>query len=152
MRRKGFTMIEMTFVLLLVGMLASAAVPPLMRWQKQMALASSMDRFERLHELTRLTAIREGRIAELHVDTINRLMWVEVDTTNAGVSDTVAMIRDFNDEVSFGANRSVLCFDARGLPTSDGACEAPDATVVFSLVSNGQVDSTRIALLGKIVR
>ena len=152
MRRNGFTLIEMTFALLLIGTLAGAAVPPLMRWQRNMALASSTDRFERLHELTRITAIREGRIAELHVDAANRLMWVEVDTTSAGVSDTVAMIRDFDDEVTFSADRAVLCFDGRGLPTSVGACDAPDATVAFALITTGQTDSTRITLLGKIVR
>ena len=152
MRRNGFTLIEMTFALLFVSMLAGAAVPPLMRWQRNMALASSMDRFERLHELTRITAIREGRIAELHFDETNRLMWVEVDTTNAGASDTIAEIRDFDDEVSFRSNRGVLCFDGRGLPTAAGACDSPDATVAFWLITNNQIDSTRITLLGKIVR
>lgn len=152
MRRNGFTLIEMTYALLLVSMLAGAVMPPLMRWQRNMALATSMDRFERLHELARITAVREGRIAELHLDAANRLMWVEVDTTDAGVSDTVAVIRDFDEEVSFRANRALLCFDARGLPTAVGACDAPDATVAFWLVTDGQTDSTRITLLGKIVR
>ena len=152
MRRSGFTLIEMTFALIFIGVLTGAAVPPLMRWQRNMALATSVDRFERLHELTRITAVREGRLAELHVDATNRLMWVEVDTTAAGVADTVAMIRDFDDEVEFDSNRAVLCFDARGLPTAVGACDAPDATVAFRLITNGQVDSTRVTLLGKIVR
>lgn len=152
MRRSGFTMIEMTFVLILIGVMAGAVMPPLMRWQRNMALASSMDRFERLHELTRITAIREGRIAELHLDAANRQMWVEVDTSNAGSADTVAVIQEFEDAVSFRANRSVLCFDGRGLPTTVGACDAPDATVAFWLEPDGQLDSTRITLLGKIVR
>lgn len=152
MRRSGFTLIEMTFALILIGVLAGGAVPPLMRWHRNMALASSMDRFERLHELARITAVREGRITELHLDAANRLMWVEVDTTAAGASDTVALIRDFDDEVSFRANRTVLCFDGRGLPTAVGACDAPDATVAFWLITNQQTDSTRITLLGKIVR
>ncbi|HEX6588464.1 MAG TPA: hypothetical protein VF039_05530 [Longimicrobiales bacterium] len=152
MRRSGFTLIEMTFALIFVSVLTGAAVPPLMRWQRNMALATSMDRFERLHELARITAIREGRLAELHVDATNRLMWVEVDTTSAGVADTVAMIREFDDEVEFDSNRAILCFDARGLPTAVGVCDAPDATVAFRLVTTGQVDSTRITLLGKIVR
>ena len=152
MRRSGFTLIEMTFALILVGVLAGAVVPPLMRWQQNMLLASSADRFERVHELTRITAIREGRIAELHLDEANRRMWVEVDTTNAGVSDTVAVIQDFDDEVSFTSNRDVLCFDSRGLPTSVGACDDADATIVWTLASDGQVDSTFITLLGKVVR
>ena len=152
MRRSGFTLIEMTFALILIGVLTGGAVPPLMRWHRDMALASSVDRFERLHELARITAIREGRIAELHLDPTNRLMWVEVDTTDAGVSDTVAVVQDFEEDVSFEADRTVLCFDSRGLPTSVGACDAPDATVAFTLASNNQVDSTRITLLGKIVR
>lgn len=152
MSRKGFTLVEMTFALLAVGMVAGAAVPPLMRWHQNMELATSMDQFERLYELTRITAIREGRIAELHIDDAATRLWVQVDTTGTGVIDTVAVVQELETNVAFDANRTVLCFDARGLPTTVGACDSPDATVAFSLTTTGQVDTTRITLLGKVLR
>ncbi|MGH7482544.1 MAG: pilus assembly FimT family protein [Longimicrobiales bacterium] len=147
----GFTLIEMTIVLLVLGMALSLAVPPLMGWQRNMEIASSMDRFERVHELSRITAIREGRIAELHIDASTTRFWVEVDTSGTGVRDTVSMVAELAEGVSFTSDRTLLCFDGRGLPTATGACEAPDVTVAFTAV-NGQVDTTRTTLLGKVIR
>lgn len=151
-RRSGFTLIEMTIVVMIIGMIATVTVPPLVEWQRNMALASSMDRVERLHELTRITAIREGRVAELHIDDTATLLWVEVDTSGTGVRDTVAAVMELEPGISFTANRSLLCFDARGLPTATGACEEPDTEFVFTAAHTGQVDTTRITLLGKVVR
>jgi prepilin-type N-terminal cleavage/methylation domain-containing protein len=152
MKDNGFTLIEMTFSLMLIGVAAGAVMPPLVQWQRNAALASSTDQIERMHELTRITAMREGRIAELHVDGANTRAWIEVDTSGTGVRDTVAMLQELDPDVAFTANRAVLCFDARGLPTTEGACDAPDATIVVSLGSNGQVDTTNITLLGKVIR
>ena len=151
-RRSGFTLIEMTIAVMIIGMMATVAVPPLVEWQRNMALASSMDRVERLHELTRITAIREGRIAELHIDEDAGHLWVEVDTSGTGVRDTVAALLELEPGISFEANREVLCFDARGLPTTAGACEAADAEFEFTAAHTGEVDTTRITLLGKVVR
>ncbi len=148
----GFTLIEMTLALMAISVVVGAVVPPLVDWQRNMELATSMDQFERLHELTRITAIREGRIAELHIDDAGTRLWIEVDTSGTGVRDTVAMLQELEAEVSFAANRDLLCFDARGLPTAVGACDAPDATVAFEISTTGQVDTTRVTLLGKVLR
>lgn len=152
MRRNGFTMIEMAIAVLIIGMMAGMAVPPLVDWQRNMELATSMDQLERLHELTRITAIREGRIAEMHIDAAETRIWVEVDTSGTGVRDTVAMITELAEGVSFTSDRDVLCFDGRGLPTTAGACESADATIGFEVAATGQVDTTQITLLGKVVR
>lgn len=152
MGRTGFTLVEMTIVVMVVGMVAGMAVPPLIDWQREMELATSMDQIERLHELTRITAIREGRIAELHIDEAGTRLWVEVDTSGTGVRDTVAMIPALEPGISFTSDRTVLCFDGRGLPTTAGACEAADATIAFAVATSAEVDTTRITLLGKVVR
>jgi prepilin-type N-terminal cleavage/methylation domain-containing protein len=152
MKDNGFTLIEMTFSLMLIGVAAGAVMPPLVQWQRNAALASSTDQIERMHELTRITAMREGRIAELHVDTAGTRAWIEVDTSGTGVRDTIAMMQELEEDVGFSANRAVLCFDARGLPTTEGACDAANATIVFTLASTGQTDTTTITLLGKVIR
>ena len=152
MKRNGFTLIEMTFALMVIGVAVGAVVPPLVQWQHNVALASSMDQLERMHELTRITAMREGRIAELHVDAATTRAWIEVDTSGTGVRDTVAMMQELEPDIAFTADRAVLCFDARGLPTTAGVCDAADATIVFSVASTGQLDSTSITLLGKVLR
>lgn len=152
MSRHGFTLIEVTIAVLVIGLAASTAVPPLMDWQRTMELTSSADRFERMHELTRVTAVREGRVAELHLDDAAGSMWIEVDTTGAGAVDTVAMVVGLADGVTFGSDRALLCFDGRGLPTSTGACESPNATVAFASTLSPAVDTTRVTLLGKVIR
>ena len=152
MKNSGFTLIEMVFALIVIGVVTSIAVPPMLAWQRNMALATSVDQFERLHELTRITAIREGRVAELHVDTLAGRFWVEIDTTGTNVRDTVAVIEELEEGVTFRADRELLCFDGRGLPTAVGPCEPANATLVFELAEHGEVDTTRITLLGKVVR
>lgn len=151
-QRHGFTLLEMTFILIILGVAVSSAAPPLMRWQKNAEIASSIDRFERTHELARVTSIRTGRVSELHIDEVNQRFWVEVDTSGAGVTDTVSMAFELPEQISFESDRSLLCFDARGLPTTAGACETPDAEIVFTVQPGDQVDTTRITLLGKILR
>src|SRR5436189_275107 len=48
------------------------------------------------------------------------------------------------------SNRGLLCFDARGFPLVTGACEAGDATVIFTALD--RADTLRTAALGKILR
>ncbi len=103
-----------------------------------------------VHDLTRTTAIQHGTIAELHIDSDAARYWIQVEASGIGVYDTVA-IRDLSaDRVAITSNRSLLCFDARGLATSRGACEAPSATIAFSAA--GRADTLRTSATGMILR
>ncbi len=149
-RGKGFTLVEMLIVLTVMGVIAAVALPSLATAYRQRATRGAVDRLAMAHSLARATAIRFGRVAELHIDAANSRFWVEVDTSGTGIRDTVGLINGPGGQVTMSSNRSLLCFDARGLTTTRGVCESGDVLVQFSLL--GRTDTLQTTVLGKVLR
>ncbi len=148
----GFSLIEMLIVLIVFGALLGIALPRLVEAFKGTKARSAMNQFASAHSLTRATAIRYGRVAELHIDAATARFWIEVDTSQAGgVTDTVGTIYNVaSPQLGMTSDRSLVCFDGRGLATTLGACEAGDVTVVFSVAD--RVDTVNVSTLGKVLR
>ncbi len=151
-KNAGFTLLELMIVLTIFGVLVAVMTPTLFDMLRAERTRSAVSQFVGAHSLARATAIRYGRVAELHIDVANARFWVEVDTSLAGgVMDTVRTVRNVGEGgVVMTSNRSLLCFDGRGLATMVGACEAGSALVVFLVA--GLADTVTASVLGKIVR
>ena len=150
-RDKGFSLIEMSIVLVLMGVLVGIIMPSLAASLPQRATQAAVDRLTMAHALARATAVRFGRVAELHIDAANVRFWVEVDTSGTGIRDTLGLIHDLSEEqITMSSDRSLLCFDSRGLATTRNACESGDALVQFSQA--GRTESFQTTVLGKVVR
>ena len=149
-RCDGFSLVEMLIVITIMGALMAILMPSMVTAFRQLATRSSVDRLTMAHGLTRATAVRFGRVAELHIDAANRKFWVEVDTSGTGIRDTVGMLNQLADALAVTSTRSVLCFDSRGLATARGACEPADAIVTFS--ANGRTDTLQTTVLGMVLR
>ena len=149
-RGDGFTLIEMLIVITVMGTLVAILLPSMATAFRQRATRGAVDRLAMTHALTRATAIRSGRVAELHIDAANTRFWVEVDTSGTGIRDTVGLMTDLAGQVTMTSTRSLLCFDSRGLTTTRNACEAGDAFVEFSL--EGRTDTLQTTVLGKVLR
>jgi Tfp pilus assembly protein FimT len=65
---RGATLPELTSVILILGVMASVAVPPARRFVDRASVAAAADRYSAAHELTRHTAIARGRLARYEVD------------------------------------------------------------------------------------
>ncbi len=149
-RGDGFTLIDMLIVMTILGALAAILMPSMVTSFRQRATRGAVDRLAMTHSLARATAIRFGRVAELHIDAANRRFWVEVDTSGTGIRDTVGLMNDLTGQATMTSNRSLLCFDSRGLTTTRNACESGDALVQFSL--QGRTDTFQTTVLGKVLR
>ncbi len=149
-RGAGFTLIEMLIVMTVMGVITAVSLPSFVTAFRQRATRGAVDRLAMSHGLARATAVRFGRVAELHIDAANGRFWVEVDTSGTGVRDTIGVVNDFGGQVAMLSNRTLLCFDLRGLTTTRGACEAGDALVQFSLL--GRTDTLQTTVLGKVLR
>lgn len=152
-RRRGFTLLEVIIVLALLAVVAAMGAPKLSAELRRRTTQLAVDQLATGHSLARATAVRYGRVAQLHIDAANTKFWVDVDTSANGVGQraTVWYARNLAQSgLVMSSNRSLLCFDARGLPLVLGACESGDATVIFTALD--RADTLRTAALGKILR
>jgi prepilin-type N-terminal cleavage/methylation domain-containing protein len=152
-QRAGFTMIEIVMVLSIIGILAATGGPKVAAALQRRTTASAADQFVVAHSLTRSTALRFGRIAQLHIDAPGQRFWVDVDTSanGTGLRATISNIRYTTDDgMSMTADRSLLCFDPRGIASTLGSCEAGNAQVIFS--DGAMADTVTTTSLGKVLR
>ena len=151
--RRGFTMIESIMVVSIIGIVAAIGGPKVSSALQRRTTASAADQFVVAHSLTRSTALRYGRIAQLHVDATTQRFWVDVDTSANGIGQraTIANIRYVNDVgLHMASNRALLCFDARGIASIAGSCESGDLKVIFS--DGVMADTVATTILGKVLR
>lgn len=155
MLSKGFTLIELLIVITIIGAMTAIGLPQMVKMFQGRAVPNAADQFVATHGFARATAIRWGRLAELHIDAGNNRYWVEIDTSGTGNRMKAGGYRYVSDNVGMTSNRSLVCFDQRGLPstrttTAGLACQAADLTAIFSLGS--RVDTVQTTALGKVLR
>jgi prepilin-type N-terminal cleavage/methylation domain-containing protein len=153
LNRQGFTVIEAVMVLTVIGIVAATAGPKVSAALQRRTTASAADQFVLIHSLTRSTALRYGRVAQLHVDVAGQRYWTDVDTSANGIGQrgTIGNIRYISDNgLRMASNRALICFDARGIASTNGSCEPGDAKVSFS--SGLVADTVRTTVLGKVLR
>lgn len=150
--RAGITLADMVLALTLVGVALAVATPPLAKLYKRNATRLAAGELVTAHRLARSMALEHGRVAELHIDAAGDRFWVQVDTGYAGsLSDTIGAVRNVGElGVRISSNRSLLCFDSRGLPTVRSYCDEADAIVVFS--REDKSDTVNISAFGKVLR
>ncbi len=151
--RRGFTMIESILVVSVIGIVAALGGPKIAAALQRRTTGSAADQFVLTYSLTRSTALRYGRIAQLHIDTTAQSFWVDVDTSANGIGQraTIANVRYVGgNELQMTTNRALLCFDARGLASTLGSCESGDAKVIFS--DGVMADTVATTILGKVLR
>jgi type IV fimbrial biogenesis protein FimT len=152
-RRRGFTLVEVIITLGLLAIIAAMGAPRLSAALRRRITQTAADQFVTAQSLARATAIRYGRVAQLHIDASTTRFWVDVDTSANGVGQraTVWYERQLaRPGLVMTSNRSLLCYDARGLPLVLGACESGDATVIFTATE--KADTVKTAVLGKVLR
>ena len=151
--KSGFTILDTLIVMSFIGLLAAIVFPRIADLQGRFAVRGASMAFMGKYSLTRATAIREGGVAELHIDATNDLFWVEVDTTLAGtgVMDTIGSIVDIGAEgVTLSSTQSLICFDGRGMPSLATGCATTGATISFTY--DTRADTLVTTTLGKILR
>jgi prepilin-type N-terminal cleavage/methylation domain-containing protein len=152
-RRRGFTMVETIMVAAIVAIVAATGGPKLSAALQRRTTASAGDQFLLTHSLARSTALRYGRVAQLHIDPAGKRFWVEVDTSASGIGQraTIGYVRDVNATgLTMTSTRALLCFDAQGLASTSGSCEPGDSEVIFG--DGATADTVATTALGKVLR
>ena len=131
--RAGVSLMELVTVLFIVGVMTGTVFPRIGDAWEQFAVRGAADQFVSAHQKARTAAVRFGAVAELHIDASADRFWVQIDTTLArsGVMDTIGAVVDLSeDQVDLRANRSLLCFDPRGLVATAAGCPSTGAVGV----------------------
>ena len=146
-RQHAFSLIELMIAVLIVAVMLTVGTSSLMALRRNASSRGALDQYVALHANARATAVRMGRTARLRADPAARRIWVDVPGTTFTGTATY-----FQDGVRFTTDRTILCFDARGLAIKIDAltCEPPNATVVFSHANRS--DTLRITMLGRVMR
>lgn len=150
--RRGFTLLELMVVSVVVGVLAAIGFVQLDRIRERLAVRTAAALFVSTHNRARTVAIRFGRVSYLRIDTLAARFWVEADTTLAatGTLSRIGPTQDVSSSLSsLSSTRSLLCFDARGIASQKGSCPPGDAVLVFT--GGGTVDTIRTTALGKVL-
>jgi prepilin-type N-terminal cleavage/methylation domain-containing protein len=151
--RRGFTLFELIVVMGLLAIVAAIGAPKLSAALRKRTTSVAADQFVASHSLARATAVRYGRIAQLHIDPASGRFWVDVDTSAnlLGQRATVWYARGISAAgLSMTSNRTLLCFDARGLASTAGSCQTGDAQVIFA--ESDKADTVTTTALGKVLR
>jgi len=146
-------MVELLMVLSVIGIVAATGGPKLSAALQRRTTASVADQFVLTHSLTRSTALRYGRVAQLHIDAPGKRFWIDVDTSANGIGQraTIAFVRDVSGNgLQMTSSRALLCFDARGIASTVGSCEPGDAQIVFA--DGMMADTVKTTALGKVLR
>ena len=156
LRTGGFSILELLYVLMISSVLLSMAWPNSEQRDKQ-RVRGAANQYASAHRLARSMGIQHGVMGELHIDTLTDRYWIEVDTSGSGVTDTIGIVRDLNDQdgVDLNHTRALVCFDGRGLPdlnknSRGDTCEPHEGWVTFSL--RGEMTLLEVTVLGKVIR
>ena len=152
--RRGFTLLEGIIVMSILAVLSAIGAPTLSDALRRRQTEGAADEFTAAHSLARATAVRFGRTSQLHISPSGKKIWIEVDTSATGIGQraTVWYARrlDHQAGLTMTSNRTLLCFDARGIASVAGTCEPGNAQVVFGM---GEArDTVNITVLGKVLR
>ncbi len=152
---EGFTLVELLIVITIMGTIMAIGLPQMVTLFQGRAVPNAADQFVATHGFTRATAIRFGRLAEFHIDAVNNRYWVEIDTSGTGNRMKAGGYRYVSDKVGLTSDRTLVCFDQRGLPsarttTAGLTCQDADFMAIFSMGT--RVDTIQATALGKVLR
>src|SRR5438045_9760274 len=97
--RRGFTLIETTITMFVLAVVAAIGAPRLSSVLRNRTTGNAADQFVSTHALARATAIRYGRVAQLHIDAGSQRFWIAVDTSATAVAHPAMIwyVRDQHD-------------------------------------------------------
>ena len=144
-------MLEILVVIIIIGATSAIALPRLRDLRDARQAGAAADAFVREHELARVTAVRFGRDAMLHIDTANVAFWVSADTNGLGNPAQIGLRVSYKAPgVKLASADTLLCFDMRGLRSARGTCQSGATIVTFTRFAHS--DTLQITGLGKVLR
>ena len=151
MRRSGFTLLELTLVLVLSGMALGIALPKLHHAWVNFNVRSAHVAFDAIAARGRAAAVHRGCVSTVSLTTgATGRVWVTAcPASGSATVDTVGPVEPLGARysVSLSSAQTSFKYDPRGV-TVGGVT----ITVLFTATDGGKTDSAVINRLGRVVR
>ena len=144
---RGFTLIEILLVLVLVGVLMRVALPYFRTATDKSSVRSAMDVVASLHARAKAVAVQRGRIAGLVMNPSAGTMVVVARNTAGTGWDTIGRVENMRSRfgVSFTATQNSIAFSPRGI-----GADVVSTTIVISKSTFS--DTVTAAVGGRLIR
>lgn len=83
--RRGFTIVEMVIVMVILGMMAAVAVPAFKRWVQEDEMTMATQTIESLFRLARDSAVRSGANVTVWIDSASSGVWLISEADSAAL-------------------------------------------------------------------
>jgi len=144
---RGFTMIEMLIVVVVVGIMFTVALPFIRTGLVKSSVSGAMSAIAALHAAARNAAILRGRTAVLVLDGANARVSVIVRRPGSSAVDTLGRVESLASRfsVTFATTRDSILFTPRGIGSA-----TTNTTVIVS--RSGVADTLTISAAGRLLR
>lgn len=145
-RTEGFTLLELTIVLMVGVILASIAMNGYALIQSRMAVRGARDTFAALHSRARAYAVERGVRTLFNVDAAGDSVWI----TSSGTRIDGLNFRDaMGVDIQSSPSSVNLCMTPRGF--ADTGCNTFSSTVTFTFAQGAESTTLSMRTLGQLV-
>lgn len=141
-RTKGFTIIEVIFVIVIATALTGISVNAFGSVQQRLAVKQGRNAFVSLHARARAQAIEFGQDTRLLLSTTGDSIWV---TRNDTTLEKIRLRAEHGVDIQGPASAYRLCMNARGY--GDEGCNSFDKTVTLRFVARNGTDTAAVDML-----
>ncbi|MBI4541240.1 MAG: prepilin-type N-terminal cleavage/methylation domain-containing protein [Gemmatimonadetes bacterium] len=145
-RTDGFTLLELTIVIMVGAILATIAMNGYALVQSRLAVGGARDTFASLHSRARAYAVERGVLTRFNVDASGDSVWITSGGTRV---DGLNFRSSMGVDIQSGTSSLTLCMTPRGF--ADTGCNTFGSTVDFTFAQGAESTTLSLRTLGQLV-